>query len=106
MAVARCFPSNVLPLLQLRIPIVEMRNEFFLPLCFRANFQQALANGHIHRQFGGHMVGELNAALGFKARRVFPVKNLVTLVAELLQPFGNSGIEFREILLEIFDVRF
>ena len=45
-------------------------------------------------------------ALGFKPRRVLAVKKLVTLVAKLFEPRGNGGIDFREILLEIFDVRF
>src|SRR4029077_12269944 len=47
-----------------------------------------------------------NAPFGFKAWRVFSVKNLVTLVAELFEPRGNRGDDVRKILLEIFHVRF
>src|SRR5689334_14338642 len=96
--IARGFSTNTLPLLQLRVPFRKMRDEPRLALGFRTNFQEPLADGYIDRQFGRHVVGERNTSLGFKARRVFPVKNLVALVAELLEPGGNRGIDRREIL--------
>ena len=105
-AVAGGLSSNMLPLFQLLIPFGKMRDKLFLARGFRANFQESLADRHIDRQFGRDVVGERNAALGFKARSVFTVKKLVTLIAELLEPGGNRGIDPDEILLEIFHVRF
>jgi hypothetical protein len=84
-AIAAGFAANVLPLLKLRVPLGQLRDEAFLPLGLRANFQQALAHGHIDRQFGRHVVRQRNAAFGLKARRILTIQDLMTLIAELLE---------------------
>jgi hypothetical protein len=104
--VARCFPSNVIAFLQLRVPLRETRDQAALAVSFRAQFQERLAERHIERQLARDVMGKGEAALGFKGRRLLVVKYTVTLLVELFEPFGNAGIDPAKIFFEIFNVGF
>ena len=104
--IARCFPANVIAFFKLRVPLRETYDQTPLPVGFRAQFQERLAERYIERQLAGDVIGKREAALGFKGRRLLVVKHAVTLLVELLEPFRNAGIDRAKIFFEIFNVGF
>ena len=105
-AVARCFPANVIAFFKLRVPLRETHDQPSLPVGFRAQFQKRLAERDIERQLAGDMVGKREAALGFKGRRLLVVKHAVTLLVEHLESCRDAGIKAPKIFFEIFNVGF
>src|ERR1035441_10223861 len=106
MAIARRFSSYTIASFKLRVPLRKVRGQQPLALGFRAHLQQSLPERHIDRQRRCDMIGEGDASLGFKARRVFFVKDAVALVEELLELRGNGGVDAGEIFFEIYDFGF
>jgi hypothetical protein len=104
--VTGCFPANVIALFKLWVPLRETHDQPPLPVGFRAEFQERLAECHIERQLGGDVIGKGEAALGFKGRRLLVVKHAVTLLVELFEPFRDAGIDPAKIFFEIFNVGF
>src|ERR1019366_4605497 len=106
MAIARRFSSYTIASFKLRVPLRKARGQQPLALGFRAHLQQSLPERHIDRQLRCDMIGEGDASLGFKARRVFFVKDAMALVEELLELRGNGGVDAGEIFFEIYDFGF
>ena len=92
------FASNMLALCNCGYQSVRRATSRFCRSASERISRSFCRNRHIDRQFRRNVIGERDAALGFKARRILSIKNLMALIAEL-STARKRGIDSREILL-------